>query len=76
MTRIDCLRPLVVFHVELFPKIDKLLGDAFDELSRWDALFGRGLLHFLAVLIYAGEEKDLLAFEAMITRDDIGQHFS
>jgi hypothetical protein len=29
----------------------------------------------LAVLIDTGEEKDVLAFEPVITRDHIGQHF-
>src|SRR5437667_3807753 len=41
VARIDRLRPCVVFHIELFPKIDKLLGDAFDEFRRWKARFGR-----------------------------------
>ena len=51
------------------------MGDAFDELSRRDALFGSRLLHFLAVLIDAGQKKNFLAFEPMIARDDIGQNF-
>src|SRR5580700_9145651 len=32
-------------------------------------------MHFLAVLIDASEKKNLIAFEPMITRDNIGQHF-
>jgi hypothetical protein len=32
------------------------------------------LLHFLAVLIDTGEEKDFITFESMIARDHIGQH--
>ena len=66
--------PRVVFHVELFPKIDKLLRDAFDEFGRRNAFFRGGLLHFLSVLIDAGEKENLLAFQPMITRDDVGQH--
>jgi hypothetical protein len=41
VVRIDRLRPRVVFHIELFPKIDKLLGDAFDEFRRRNARLGR-----------------------------------
>ena len=75
MVRIDRLRPSVVFHIELFPKIDKLLGDAFDEFRWRNARLGRGLLDLLAVLIDAGQIKNFFAFEPMITRDHIGQHF-
>ena len=47
--------------------------NAIHEFLRSDALFFRGLLHFLAVLIDAGEAEDLLAFQPMVTREDIGQ---
>ena len=39
------------------------------------ARFLRRLLDLLAVLIDAGEEENLLAFQAMIARNDVGQNF-
>jgi hypothetical protein len=32
------------------------------------------LLHFLAVLIHAGEEKHIFTFESMVPRNHIGEH--
>ena len=66
---------------EFFPQLDKLLRCVFDKLSRRNARFGGGLLHFLAVLIDARKKKNFLPltirvrFHPLITSDDIGQHF-
>src|SRR5437667_4034793 len=68
-------RPSVVLHVELFPKINKLLRDALDEFARRNACLRSRLLHLLAVLIDARQEKNFLAFEPMIPRDHIGENF-
>ena len=66
-------RPAVVADVEFLPKRDEFRRDPVDELLRRDALFFGGLLHFLPVLIDAGEEENLLALQPMITRDDVGE---
>ena len=66
---------IVVFDVECLPKIYKLLGNPLDEFGGRDTRFRRRLLDFLAVLIGAGQKKNLLAFKLMIARDDVGQHF-
>jgi hypothetical protein len=34
VTIVRCLRPFIIFNVEFFPEIDKLLCNAFDEV-RW-----------------------------------------
>ena len=47
------LGPLVVFHIQFFPKIDKLLRDLFHKFSWRNTRLRSGLLHFLAVLIDA-----------------------
>ena len=72
-----CLGPFVIFHVELLPKIDKLLRDLLDEFSWRNTSLGSGLLHLLAVLIDASKEKDIPSTHQpfMIARDHIGQHF-
>ena len=54
VARIDRLCPAIVFHIQLFPKIDKLLGHAFDEFRWWNARLRSRLLHFLTVLIDPG----------------------
>src|SRR5207248_10613812 len=63
-----------VLDIQSLPRIDKLLGKGSNEFGRRNAFFSRRLLHLLAMLIDAGQEKHLLAFEPMITRDDIGEH--
>ena len=73
--RIGRLRPLVVFHVEFFPKIDKFLRGFFDEFGWRHTGFRGRLLNFLTVLIDSGQEKNFLALQPMITRDHIGQDF-
>src|SRR5260370_41225148 len=70
-----CLRPLIVLHVELFPEIDKLLCDVFDELDWRNAFLRSRLLNFLTMLINTGKEKNFFAFEPLITGDHISQHF-
>src|SRR6202040_4156840 len=73
--RVGRRRPSAVLHVELFPKINKLLRDALDELARRNACLRSRLLHFLAVLIHAGQEENFFALEPMIPRDYIGENF-
>ena len=75
VTLVRCLRPLIVFHIELLPKIDKLLSDIPDEFPRCDSRFGRRLLNFLSVLIDTCQIENVVTFEPMIARDHIGQHF-
>ena len=70
-----CLGPVVVSDIKLFPKIDELLRDAFNEFGRWHARFRRRLLDLLSVLINAGQKENVFAFEPMIARNHIGQHF-
>ena len=72
--RIGRGRPDVVADFEFLPERDEFRRDFIDELLRRDAGFLGRLLHFLAVLIDAGEEENFLALQPMITRDDIGQH--
>ena len=72
--RIGRGRPAVVADFEFFPKRDEFRRDLIDELLRRDAGFLGRLLHFLPVLIDAGEEENLFALQPMITRDDVGQH--
>ena len=47
----------------------------FDEFGRWYVRFRRRLLHFLAVLINAGQKENVFAFQSMIARNHIGQDF-
>ena len=47
---------------------------AIDKLLRRDALLLRRLLHLLPVLIDAGEEKNVVAFQPVIAREHIGEH--
>ena len=56
------------------PERDEFRRDLVDELLRRDAGFLGRLLHFLAVLIDAGEKENFFAFQPVIARDDIGQH--
>ena len=69
------LSPLVIAHVELPPKIDKLLRDIFDELRWRNAGFRSRLLYLLAMLIDTGQKENLVAFEPMIARNYVSQHF-
>ena len=62
------LRPFVVLHIQFFPQLDKLPCCLFDEFRRRNAGFRRGLLHFLAVLIDAGQKKDVFALETTSDR--------
>ena len=48
---------------------------SFDEFSWRHSCFRRGLLDLLSVLIDAGQKENFLAFEPVIARNDIGQHF-
>ena len=66
-------RPAVVAHVELLPERGEFRGDAVDEFLRRDALLLGGLLDLLPVLIDAGEEEDLVAFQPVIARDHVGE---
>ena len=75
VTIVRCRRPFIVFNIEFLPRIDKFLGDAFNEFGWGNARFRGGLLHFLPMLINAGEKKYLFAFQPMIPRDHIGQDF-
>ena len=45
---------------------------AVEQLARRQAFLGAGLLHFLAVLVGAGEEIDIVAVESHETRDGVG----
>ena len=72
--RIGRRGPTVVADVEFLPERDELRRDLINELLRRNARFLGRLLHLLAVLIDAGEEENFIAFQPMITRDDIGQH--
>src|SRR5262249_45771085 len=67
VARRDRFRPAVIFHVQLFPEIDKLLGNTLDEFRRRNAGFGSGLLHFLAVLVDAGQEENFLALAVFVS---------
>ena len=74
MALAGCLRPVVILHIQLLRKIDELLRNPLDELSRGNACFRCGLLDLLAVLIDTGEEKHIFTFQPVIARDHIGQH--
>ena len=58
---------------EFFPECGEAEGGLFDEVVRGDALFFCGLLDFLAVLVDACEEEYLIAAEAVVACDDIGE---
>src|SRR5450432_1195874 len=66
--------PTIVTDFKFLPKGDESRRDLIDELLGRDARLLRRLLHLLAVLIDAGEEENRVAFQPMITRDDIGEH--
>jgi hypothetical protein len=70
-----CLCPFIVSDIQLLPQIDELLSDAFNEFCRWYARFRCRLLDLLSVLIDAGQKENVFAFEPMIARNHIGQHF-
>ncbi len=72
--RIGRGRPDVVADVQFFPEREEFCRDPVDELLRRDAGFLGRLLHLLAVLVDSGEKENLLAFQPVKTRDDIGQH--
>ena len=70
-----CLGPLVVFHIQVSSKDRQTVCVMlFHEFSRRNACLRSGLLHLLAVLVDAGQKKDIVTFKAMITRYHIGQH--
>ena len=74
VTRVGRLGPTVISNVELGPERLELRRDLAGKLGRRHPhLLGR-LLHFLAVLIHAGEKKDATPALAMPARDHIGQH--
>ena len=72
--RVGGRRPAGVLHVEFVPQGDELRRDFIHELLRLDALFFRRLLDLLPVLIDAREEENVVAFQPVITREDIGEH--
>ncbi len=50
----------------------KDLRHLIDQGLRSDALVGRGLGHFLAVLVHADEEPDVVPLQPVISRDAVG----
>jgi hypothetical protein len=73
--RIGRCGPGVIAHIQFVPQSDELFGHGGDELLRRNTLFLGRSLHFLPVLIDAGEKENIFTLQPMIARDDIGQHF-
>ena len=73
MARVGGFGPGVVLDADFFPECGEAEGGLFDEVVRGDALFFCGLLDFLAVLVDACEEEYLIAAEAVVASDDIGE---
>ncbi len=63
---------IVVRYVELTPEILEALDHPVAVLQRGDACGGGGLLHFLPVLVGAGEEEDILSPETVEARQAVG----
>ena len=73
VARIRRLGPAVVSNAELLPERFEFRGDVAREFRRCHpGLLGR-LLHFLSVLVDAGQEKHRPSALAVPARNDIGQ---
>ena len=67
--------PAVVADVELVPERREMPGDSIDKHLGTESGFLGTLLHFLSVLVHAGEEKNLTPVQPLKPRHDISQHF-
>ena len=63
---------VVVGNVELFPELLEEGDDFVDVFDRFDAFGFGGTLDFLAVFVRAGQEKDVVAAEAVETGQRVG----
>ena len=73
VTRIRRLGPAVVSNAELLPERFEFRGDVAREFRRCHPGFLGRLLHFLSVLVDAGEEKHRPSALAVPACNDIGQ---
>ena len=73
MLRVRRADKLVVGSAHQLPDPPDLPGDSVHVfLGRDPSRFG-AVLNLLAMLVGTGQEKDILAFQAMVTGDRIGQ---
>ncbi len=73
VTRLRRAHDVVGGRVEPFAHGGELRRGAVGELLRGHALARRRLLHFLAVLVHAGDEQRVVAVEPLEPRDRIGR---
>ena len=73
VAQVDGLRPAVVADAEFLPQRGEASGRAPDEFCRRNALLFGGLLDFLAVLVNAGQEINLIPAKPPVACDHVGE---
>ncbi len=75
MPVVGCFGPAVILDAERLPEVDEFLSVALGQGGHVHAFLIGGLLHFLAVLIDPSQEEHLVAAQATVASDDIGEDF-
>src|SRR5215469_6812301 len=75
VSRIRGLRPAVFLNSKFLPKRKEFGGDPLCKLQRLKAVFLRGLLDLLPMLINASQKESGSHESSMISRDNVGENF-
>ena len=72
MVVICCADKAVIRDVHQLPQILDAGNDVVDKFLRGNARLSSLVLNFLAVLIRAGQEHDIIALQTLVARHNIG----